>query len=243
MFLFLINVLLLHSGKHLHYGNYIGINSFRNEICMTEQDLFLRVVELFKKYGVKSVTMDDISRELGISKKTLYQIVKDKRELVDKIMDFEFDTNFECFSQINKRDLNAIDELFEVNKYMMSQLKFHSHSFEYDLKKYYPDIHQRIHTRKLEVMYASVVENINKGKKEGLYRSELKGELIGKLYVARMVNVQDDEFFTLDDFISPEVFKEYFIYHIRGLANKKGIEHLEKNLNKLDHIEPENKTI
>jgi len=208
---------------------------------MKEQDLFSRVIELYKKYGVKSVTMEDISREVGISKKTLYQIVKDKRELVDKIMDFEFDANYACFNQIKDKGLNAIDELFEVNKYMMTQLKFHSHSFDYDLKKYYPDIHQRIHTKKLEVMYASVVENINKGKKEGLYRSELKGELIGKLYVARMVNVQDDDFLTLDDFISPEVFKEYFVYHIRGLANKKGIDHLEKNLKKLDLKEEESK--
>ncbi len=210
---------------------------------MKEQDIFIRVIELFKKYGVKSVTMDDIARELGISKKTLYQIVKDKRELVNKIMDFEFDSNYNCFKQIKEKELNAIDELFEVNKYMMTQLKFHSHSFEYDLKKYYPDIYERIHKKKLDVMYASVVENINKGKEEGLYRSELKGELIGKLYVARMVNVQDDDFLTLDDFISPEVFKEYFVYHIRGLANKKGIRHLEKNINKLDQMETDKQTL
>ena len=210
---------------------------------MKEQDIFIRVIELFKKYGVKSVTMDDIARELGISKKTLYQIVKDKRELVNKIMDFEFDSNYNCFKQIKEKELNAIDELFEVNKYMMTQLKFHSHSFEYDLKKYYPDIYERIHKKKLDVMYASVVENINKGKEEGLDRSELKGELIGKLYVARMVNVQDDDFLTLDDFISPEVFKEYFVYHIRGLANKKGIRHLEKNINKLDQMETDKQTL
>ena len=210
---------------------------------MKEQDIFIRVIELFKKYGVKSVTMDDIARELGISKKTLYQIVKDKRELVNKIMDFEFDSNYNCFKQIKEKELNAIDELFEVNKYMMTQLKFHSHSFEYDLKKYYPDIYERIHKKKLDVMYASVVENINKGKEEGLYRSELKGELIGKLYVARMVNVQDDDFLTLDDFISPEVFKEYFVYHIRGLANKKGIRHLEKNINQLDQMETDKQTL
>ena len=83
-------------------------------------------------------------------------------------------------------------------------------------------------------MYKSVLANIKKGQKEDLYRSELKGELIAKLYVARMMNMQDDEFFSLHDFISPEVFREYFIYHIRGLANSRGIKYLEDNIEKLN---------
>lgn len=207
-----------------------------------EKEFYSRASELYKKFGVKSVTMDDISRELGMSKKTLYQWVKDKRELIEKIIDYEYMVNMDCFSKIITQNLNAIDELFEVNKFMKQQLKYHSPSFEYDLKKYYPDIFKKIHVRKREIMYKSVLENINKGKQEGLYRSELNGEIIAKLYILRMENAQDGDFLTLDDFLSPDVFKEYFVYHIRGLANKKGTEYLEKHMSKLDYSEPE-KTI
>lgn len=202
-----------------------------------EVDFYSRVIELYKKYGIKSVTMDDVSRELGISKKTLYQHVKDKRELIEKTVEFEYEKMIGHFREIEQMNLNAIAELFEVNKLLKMHLKYHSSSLEYDLKKYYPDIYKKIHSKQLQEMYQSVLRNINKGKDEGLYRKELNAEMIAKLYVGRMVNSQDNEFFSVNEFISQEAFREFFIYHIRGLANKKGISYLEKNIEKLDHTE------
>lgn len=202
-----------------------------------EVDFYSRVIELYKKYGIKSVTMDDVSRELGISKKTLYQHVKDKRELIEKTVEFEYEKMIGHFREIEQMNLNAIAELFEVNKLLKMHLKYHSSSLEYDLKKYYPDIYKKIHSKQLQEMYQSVLRNINKGKDEGLYRKELNAEMIAKLYVGRMVNSQDNEFFSVNEFISQEAFREFFIYHIRGLANNKGISYLEKNIEKLDHTE------
>ena len=200
-----------------------------------QENIFIKTGELYRKYGVKSVTMDDVARELGLSKKTLYSHVKDKKDLIEKILDFEFKTNTKSFSKILEQEVNAIEELFAVHSFMKTQLKFYSPAFDYDLKKYYPDIFLSLVQRKREAMYSSVLDNINRGKKEGLYRKELKGELISKLYVVRMENTHEDKLLSLDDFISPEVFHEYFIYHIRGIANKKGIEFLEKNMDKMDY--------
>ena len=225
------------TGEYLHFGNDIVRESFLKQLFMSEiqENIFIKTGELYRKYGVKSVTMDDIARELGLSKKTLYSHVKDKKDLIEKVVDFEFITNAKNFIKILDKDVNAIEELFAVHSFLKTQLKFYSPAFDYDLKKYYPEIFQSLVQRKREAMYSSVLDNINRGKKEGLYRKELKGELISKVYVVRMENAHEDNLLSLDDFISPEVFHEYFIYHIRGIANKKGIEFLEKNMDKMDY--------
>ena len=218
------------------------LNSFLKLLIMSgsEEDFYLKAGELYRKYGVKSVTMDDIAREIGISKKTLYTHVKDKKELIEKVLEFEYHENMKSFGEILHHGGNAIEELFAVHSFMKTLLKYHSPAFDYDLKKYYPEIFLNLIKRKREAMYRSVLDNINRGKKEGFYRKELKGELISKLYVVRMENAHEGNLLSLDDFLIPEVFHEYFIYHIRGIANKKGIEFLEKNMNKLDYNDSKN---
>lgn len=204
------------------------------------EELYSKVLELYKKYGVKSVTMEDVSRELGISKKTLYTHVVDKKELVEKVIHFDFDVVNDCFMDVfDKEGLNAIEQLFEVNYFMRNILKYHSFSLDYDLKKYYPDLFKEISERKQHEMYKSVLKNMKKGKTEGIYRKELNEELIAKLYVSRIVSAHDSEFMTIEDFIAPDAYKEYFVYHIRGIANEKGIKILEDNIDKLHHTDNE----
>lgn len=204
------------------------------------EELYSKVLDLYKKYGVKSVTMDDVARELGISKKTLYIHVADKKELVEKVIHYDFDVVKDCFMEVFDREgLNAIEQLFEVNYFMRNLLKYHSFSLDYDLKKYYPELFREISERKQHEMYKSVLENMKKGKAEGIYREELNEELVAKLYVSRIVSAHDSEFMTIEDFIAPEAYKEYFVYHIRGIANEKGIRILEDNIDKLHHTDNE----
>ena len=195
-----------------------------------------KAIDLFRKYGIKSVTMDDVARELGISKKTLYRYVNDKTDLVSKVMDFELERNKDCYLTLIHTGKNAIEELFEVLKYLSVQLKRYSPSFEYDLKKYYPAIYKKVHQIQRDNMYEAMLENSRKGKKEGLYRKEMQEEIIVKLQVSRIESMYEDHLFTIEDFTSGKIFLEVFIYHIRGIANEKGIAVLEENLKKLPMI-------
>jgi AcrR family transcriptional regulator len=204
------------------------------------EEIYLKVLEMYKKYGVKSVTMDDVSRELGISKKTLYTLVKDKKELLDSVVEYEFEVVKKCFNEVfDKEGINAIEQLFEVNYFMRNLLKYYSPSFDYDLRKYYPDLFRKINERKYHEMYDSVLINMKKGKSEGIYRKDLNEELIAKLYVTRIMHAHESAIISIEDFIAPDAYKEYFVYHIRGIANDKGIKILEKNLDKLEHTENE----
>jgi len=189
--------------------------------------------ELYYKYGIKSITMDDVAREMGISKKTLYQEVKNKTELVGKVIDFEIEKRTEEFKELDKSKLNAIEELFEVNRQINNVLEKHNPSMHYDLRKYYPDIYKRLHDSKQNRMLKSLIKNLEKGKKEGLYRKDIDNEIIARLQVARAENVTTSSCVSIRDYISKKFFSEIFIYHIRGISNSKGIKFLEDNIDQL----------
>lgn len=192
-----------------------------------------KVSILYQKYGIKSITMDDVSRELGISKKTLYQHVTDKTDLVEKVIWLIATKHKDFFTELKKKNLNAIEELFEVNKYFTQLLNNYNPSMEYDLKKYYSEQYKNISEIRRKRMYESIVQNIKKGIKEGLFRKELDVEIITKLHIFRIENMYENEIFTTEELTSAKVFNEIFIYHLRGISNENGIKFLEEKLNKL----------
>ncbi len=189
--------------------------------------------ELYYKYGIKSITMDDVARESGISKKTLYQFVKNKTGLVEKVVDFEIRKRTGESNKLHKSKLNAIEELFEVNRHINHVLEKHNPSMHYDLRKYYPVIFKRLQESKRDGMFKSIVKNLENGKKEGLYRKEIDNEIIARIQVARAENVVESSYVSIRDYTSRKFFSEIFIYHIRGIANSKGIKFLEDNIDQL----------
>jgi AcrR family transcriptional regulator len=200
-------------------------------------EILVKVAILFRKYGLKSITMDDISREVGISKKTLYLFVTDKTDLVNKVVESELLHSKDCYESVVSYGRNAISELFEVNRFMVEMMKRNSPSFEYDLKKHYPEAYQKILVTRRKGMYEAILANLKRGKAEGFYRDEMNEEIITKLQISRIENIYSDTMFSIEEFSTENIFKEYIIYHIRGIANAKGIKYLEENLHKFDYSE------
>ena len=198
------------------------------------ENILKKVAELYSKYGIKSVTMDDVARELGMSKKTLYQYVENKKELVEKVLYYIINQNDCTLKKLTDKKLNAVEELLEVSIFITKTIQKYNPSTEYDLKKYYPELYKKLNEIRKEKMYDSVIKNIIKGKNEGLYRSDLDEEIIAKMHTSRFLNMTDDQVINHEEILKPRYIYEMFIYHIRGMANKKGIETLEKTLNKID---------
>lgn len=197
-------------------------------------DILERVAVLYRKFGIKSVTMDDIASELGISKKTLYQFITDKDDLVNKVIETKLRSVTDCLNKVKANAGNAIEELFEVNRFILTLIKTYSPAYDYDLKKYYPEVFQILVQKKRESMYECVIENILRGKREGIYRIELEEEIIARMHVSRMEHFQDNSMFSIDEMTTVPIFKEMFIYHIRGLANEKGLKVLEESMDKFE---------
>ena len=194
------------------------------------KQILLKVRELYMRYGIKSITMDDVARSLSISKKTLYKHVRDKDDLVGKVVGQEIAIQHDESKCIQGANLNAIEELLVVSKKVNHKLKQHNPSTEYDLKKYYPEHYQILLNARQERMHANIVGNIKKGKEEGFFRDDLDEDIIAKLQVLRIEAMMENEVFSIDEFTSPKFFQEVFVYHIRGIANEKGIAFLENKL-------------
>jgi AcrR family transcriptional regulator len=202
---------------------------------MEEKALFIveKVRKLYQHYGIKSVTMDDAANHLCISKKTLYEYFKDKEALVKKVVFLDYERLENCFSDIAKQNLNAIEELLEVYGLIHNMFRDYNPSMEYDIRKYYPDLYNKIKDIRRKRMFETVYSNIKKGKAEGLYRKELNSRIIAKLHVIRVENMFENELFTVEEVTSFKVFHEIFFYHVHGILSQKGVKFFYKNFKKI----------
>lgn len=197
---------------------------------MELKDILSKTFELYEKYAIKSVTMDYVARELSISKKTLYKFVANKNKLVEKVILSEMELAGKKHESIKEMKLNSIEELFEVSKMMNERLKNHNPALFFDLRKYYPALFKEVIKIKREKVYESVLNNLKKGIKEGLYRKEVNPDIIAKIYVSRMEQSYDNSIFSIAEVTSIEVFNEVLIYHLHGICNEKGLKILYENL-------------
>jgi len=193
-----------------------------------ESEIITQALAVFMQYGIKSVTMDDMSRHLGISKKTLYKFVKDKNELVEKTFMFQCNVEQCVVEEIQSKGSNAIDEMFEIGQFVSGLLKGIHPSIHYDLEKYHIETFQKCMQLHHGNIYSSKKKNLQKGIKEGVYRKDLNADVITKIYLKKIDVVFDSELFPPNEISFEEVYAILFRYHIRGIANKKGIEYLEK---------------
>lgn len=195
-------------------------------------DILERVRELFFKYGVRSVSIDDICRDVGISKKRLYQHFKSKNELVEKLLELERQ-NFEVIFDKNNFDgINSIDVLIIVSREVGERFWDVSPSMTFDLKKYYPEIYHKHIEERIDFIAEKMQQNISKGIRLGMYRSDLSIELVARLYIRRLIDLHNPEFFPADKFSFQTLFDTMFDNFIRGIATEAGIAYYEKQLRK-----------
>jgi AcrR family transcriptional regulator len=194
------------------------------------QDILARTQELFMRVGIRSVSMDDIARELGRSKKTLYQFFLNKEQLVTQIMERHIELEQRLLSAIREESLNAMDEWYRIFDHNCKFLSSMNPSVIFDLRKYHPDAWGLFDQYKHEVIRKIVGENMIRGKVEGLYRDDLDENILSWIYVYRLEMFADGSLFPSSERSRAEVLKEFVVYHLRGIASPKGINYLEKKL-------------
>jgi len=188
--------------------------------------------EIFMRYGLKSVTMDDVCRELGISKKTLYQYVSDKNDLIAKVLDQDIQEDEKVICALQSSGLSAIDELLHIQKMVTEKVQHMHSSIIYDLKKYYPESWGRIIRHRNEFIVGCIEQNIIKGQQEGVFRTDIHSALIAKIYASRIEVSIDPSLYSGLKITPAEVYAEAMRYHIRGIATEKGLKYLESTQNK-----------
>jgi len=185
-----------------------------------------KATELFINLGFKSVTMDDIANEMGISKKTIYTHFKNKTNLVKETTLCLFETITHGIDCICELDKNPIEEMYEIKKFVMRHLKDEKSSPFYQLQKYYPDIWETLKEKQFEKMKECTEGNLKRGIAQGLFRENMNVEFISLLYFITINNLKDDVVFPLHKFPKNQLMEDFLEYHLRGIVTKKGLETL-----------------
>jgi len=189
-------------------------------------------IEMFLNYGFKSVTMDDISEQLAISKKTIYTHYQNKTKLIEATTMAIFEvisTGIDAICELNK---NPIEELYIIKAFVMKHLKDEKSSPQYQLQKYYPQLFQTLKMKQFEVMKDCVVENLRKGVEQGLFRKEINLSFISRIYFVGITEIKDEETFPHSEFSPNSLLESFLEYHIRAIATEKGLKTLQNLLSK-----------
>lgn len=183
--------------------------------------------ELFLKLGFKSVTMDEIANELGISKKTLYKYFNNKNTLVAETTTTLQSACLTIINDIILQGFNAIKENFEIKKIFKEMFQNASSSPIYQLKKYYPNIHEKAMQKEMLLFSDCIKKNMEKGIAQGYYKKNINIELATQFYFTLVFSIHEK---TIENDKIPKLEQEVLAYHTRAIATKKGLLELENQL-------------
>ncbi len=191
-----------------------------------------QIMRLFLKYGFKSVGVNDIAKELGISKKTLYQEFKDKNEIIEETVKAFMKLEETQTCHILEQSENAIDKIIQMAKAITARFEELHPSVHFEMEKYYPFAKKMFEKHKTEFVFGCIKDNIERGMQEGLYRKNLDSTILAGLFVHKMEIFMDREGFGGKKYSFHEVYLEMIRYHIRGLANENGRTYLIERIKK-----------
>ncbi len=187
-------------------------------------------LQLFLENGVKNTSMDDISKYLKMSKKTLYQYVDNKEDLLVKVLNVIREKHKDAENESFKENRNAIEVLFHASQKIYEfQIKL-KNSFRFDLEKYYPCLWNDFQLMMRDKSHLYFKENLLQGIEEGLYRKDIDIDLVSILYMAKIDGVHTDFARNSEKFTYRQLFEALFEHQIRAIATREGLEFLENRL-------------
>lgn len=178
--------------------------------------------ELFRQYGIKSVTMDEISSRLGVSKKTLYQYFADKHELVDEVVVDLIRYNQNCCNKNKAKANNAVHELILAMEMVQQMFRDMNPGILHDIERNHPATFQKFLLHKYEFLLQVIKENIERGKKEELYRSDINTEVIARIRLETMMLPFNQEVFPKNKFTLVDLENQLIEHFLFGVATIKG---------------------
>ena len=193
-----------------------------------KKNIILKATELFMKLGFKSVTMDDIAKEMGISKKTIYTHFNNKETIIGVVTDHVFETVCHDIDAICDLNQNPIQELYAIKKRVMQYMQKEKASPTYQLQKYYPTTYNNIKQRQFSYMQQCVVKNLHRGLEQDLYRKNIEVQFVARIYFNGITGIKEESLFPHTMFEGETLYEMYLEYHLRGIVTPKGRNILKK---------------
>ena len=195
-----------------------------------KQQIISKAADLFMRYGIKSVTMDDLARQLGISKKTLYEHVENKSDLITQIFEQKINEEKQMMAQFRDTAADAIEEILQITEFVLKTLRHMSPTAVYDLQKYYRSTWKMMESLHSHHIYDMIKDNLERGMSQGVFRDDINPDIIAKIYVGSNSCVTDDQQFPVKDYRMDQLFIQLMTYHMHGIASPKGLQLLEQHM-------------
>jgi hypothetical protein len=192
------------------------------------------VRDLTQKKGVRNLSFDDICEDVGINNDKLFNYIEDENDLIRKVLAFERESFKVIFDEYDFDYVNAIDILLTVSKEISQNFSNVNPSVTFDLKKYYPNIYQDHFQQRIDFIFEQIKINITKGINQGMYREDLSIELVARLYISRLIDMHNPDFFPPQRFSFSMLFEVMFENFIRSIAKPEGIKYFEEKIKSAD---------
>jgi AcrR family transcriptional regulator len=178
--------------------------------------------ELFVRYGVRSITMDDIAHHLGISKKTLYQHFSDKDDIVASAMSSYISKRCTEFESLRSKVANAIEELVLMSERLKESVKNANPSMLFDLQKYHQRAWELWKTYRNKYIRESLMKNLKEGIQQGFYREDIDPEIVATIRLEMIQIGFDEHIFPREEFSVAEVQTQLLEHFTQGILTSKG---------------------
>ncbi len=198
-------------------------------------EIILRAKNLYIQFGVKAVTMDDLAKGIGISKKTLYEQIPNKASLIDQMIHLHIKEEKKAINQIKSQSQHAVEEMILIARYVIQMLKQVSPNIVFEIKKYYWESWKKLEKLNNEHVLQVIHLNLKSGIEQGFYRADLPVEIIARHYVTLISSIVNQEVFPSNIFTMDKIFKETMLYHLRGITTPYGWELCLKHFSQLDN--------
>lgn len=197
-------------------------------------DILKIVRAILIKDGVTCLNIKKVSDISGLSIEELQKFFKDDKDLVTQLLKFERHAFMEIFDENDFEGVNAIDIMMFVGKQLSDKYDYITPSYSSDIKKYYPDIYEKHFQSRTDFIFNKIQINLTKGISQGMYRSDLSIDLLSRLYISRLWDIHNEDFFPPEKFSFDTLYEFMFDNLIRSIATEEGLKYYKTKIKKAD---------
>jgi TetR/AcrR family transcriptional regulator, cholesterol catabolism regulator len=194
----------------------------------------LSLVEDIRKMlsGYKSgeLTFQKLATDMNLPQDLLVEEFGTETGLVEAILNYEQYNLENMFSWFNFSDINAIDGLLRVSKEISEKFVDVHPSITFDLRRDYPEARQKFVERRIQFVNSKIKYNFELGMQQGMYRPDLSAELVSRLYISRLIDLHNPDFFPNETISFSVLFDVMFDTFIRGICSEEGRKYYEKKI-------------
>jgi TetR/AcrR family transcriptional regulator, cholesterol catabolism regulator len=191
------------------------------------------VRKLLSGYKSNEFTFQNLAKELNLPIETLVNTFGSEAGLVEEILNFEQQNLESIFSKFDFEGTNSIDDLLVVSKEINEKFDYILPSITFDLRSRFPEVRQQFVEKRISFVNAKIKSNFEIGMQQGMYRHDLSTELVARIYMSRLIDMHNPDFFSNETISFSVLFDVMFDTFIRGICTEEGKIYYEKKIRRM----------